>query len=225
MNRYNLLNAWRMDYLLKKCEEQGIRVDLGLTNHGQFTLDIDSEWKDNPYNAALGGPLRAASEFFTSAKAKIAHQNKLRYVIARFAHSPSIFAWSLCSEMEFTEEYERSVHAWGQPGPDDPAPNIENWVGEMAGFIKAIDPCHHLVTTHFSHPDRGEGTLQRPEVDFTTSNAYSAFDELRFHDRAFRRRVARAGDVLGGQQLRPETHPPKMPVNGFHIFKKPASWS
>ena len=224
LGRYNMLNAWRMDYLLKKCEEYGIRVDLGLTNHGQFTLDIDTEWNDNPYNAALGGPLRAASEFFTSARAKIAHQNKLRYVVARFAHSPSIFAWSLCSEMEFTEEYERHV-PWGRP--DDPAPNIENWVGEMAGCVKAIDPYRHLVTTHFSHPARGEGALQRPEIDFASSNAYSAFEELRTPDGLFDAAYALAafwaGNVnadanLNGRQPRQNWEP----VQGFHIFNKPA---
>ena len=182
LGRYNLLNAWRLDYILKKCEENGIRVDLGLINHGQFTQDIDTEWNNNPYNAALGGPLNAASEFFTDKAAKIAHQNRLRYVVARYAHSPSIFAWSLCSEMEFTEEYERHVK-WNRT--DEPAPNIEHWVEEMADFLKATDPYHHMVTTHFSHPERGEGTLKQPSVDFATSNAYSAFDEIHRPDGAF----------------------------------------
>ena len=206
--RYNLLNAWRLDYILKKCEENGVRVDLGLINHGQFTQDIDTEWNNNPYNAALGGPLTAASEFFTDKAAKIAHQNRLRYVVARYAHSPSIFAWSLCSEMEFTEEYERHVK-WGQR--DMPAPNIENWVEEMADFLKATDPYHHMVTTHFSHPERGENTLMQPGVDFATSNAYSAFDEIQRPDGAFDASYALAAFWGGNDHL-----------EGFHIFKKPA---
>ncbi len=208
--RYNMLNAWRMDYLLRKCEENNIRVDLGLSNHGQFTLDIDTEWKNNPYNHKAGGPLTTASEFFTAASAKIAHQNKLRYVIARYAHSPSIFAWCLCSEMEFTEEYEPSV-AWNRP--DQAAPNIESWVAQMSTFLKDNDPYRHLVTTHFSHPNRGERTLSLPEVDFATSNAYSAFDELQINQGEFNADHALSAFWSGN---------PNQGLRGFHAYNKPA---
>ena len=206
--RYNMLNAWRLDYLVKQCEAHNIRIDLGLTNHGQFTLDIDTEWKNNPYNRKLGGPLTSPCEFFTDPAAKIAHENKLRYILARYAHSPAIFAWSLCSEMEFTEEYEPSV-AWNRP--DAPAQNIENWVRSMASYLKANDPYQHLVTTHFSHPNRGERTLMLPEVDFATSNAYSAFDELKPADGEFDAAFALNSFWAGFNGLR-----------GFHIFNKPA---
>jgi hypothetical protein len=119
--------------------------------------------------------------------------------------------------MEFTEEYERCVQ-WQQV--DIPAPNVESWVGEMASYIKAVDPYRHLVTTHFSHPDRGEGTLLRPEVDFATSNAYSAFDELRAHESRFDAANALAMFWAGNNS--DPNRPPKILVNGFHVFKKPA---
>ncbi len=182
LGRYNLANAWRMDYVVDLAEKKNIRLNLAVTNHGQFTLNIDTEWENNPYNAKLGGPLAAPCEIFTRGEAKFNHQNKLRYIAARYGHSPAVMAFALFSEIEFTEEYERSLNISRQGRTrllaDLPAPNIENWHAEMASFLKSIDPNRHLVTTHFSHPERGESTLKVPEIDIATSNAYSAFEEL-----------------------------------------------
>jgi hypothetical protein len=212
VGRYNLLNAWRIDHLLEVAEERGILIDLCLTNHGQFSLFIDAEWHNNPYSSKLGGPLQSASEFFTRAEAKIAHQNKLRYVVARYGHSPAVMAWSLFSEIEWTEEYEPSLH-WRQEEPDTAAPNIETWHTEMAGYLKALDPNQHMVATHFSHPIRGEGTLSLPAIDYATSNAYSAFDEFKDVGQQFNAPFALASFWSGI---------PNSLMKGFAHFKKPA---
>lgn len=210
LGRYNLLNAWRMDHILEVAENKGIAINLCLNNHGQYALDIDHEWENNPYNARLGGPLIAASEFFTSATAKIAMQNRLRYIVARYGHSPSIMAWSLCSELEFTEEYEQCVK-----NDSKNAPNIDQWHREMSAFLRANDLNTHLITTHFSHPNRGESTFQLPEIEIATSNAYSAFEELNekraFDAKAFDASAALSAFWSGNQDIR-----------GFHIYDKPA---
>ena len=212
IGRYNLLNAWRMDYLLEQCERRGITMDLCLTNHGQFSLNVDTEWRNNPYSARLGGPLVAASEFFTRADMKKVHQNKLRYCVARFGHSPAIMAWSLFSELEWTEEYERSFKFGGEE-EDLAAPNIESWHTEMAEFIRAIDPNKHLITTHYSHPTRGAGTLSLPAIDFATSNAYSAFEEFRRQGQQFNAAYALSAFWSGI---------PNTTMKGFNIYDKPA---
>jgi len=175
VGRYNLLNAWRVDHLLAEAERRGIYISLCLTNHGQYAITIDSEWANNPYNARLGGPLVAASEFFSRGDAKILHQNKLRYILARYGHSPAVASWSLFSELEWTEEYE-PYYGWG--GNDTPAPLIDSWHSEMADFLHRNDVNRHLVLTHYSHPTHGLSTLALPEVDIAASNAYSAFQEF-----------------------------------------------
>ncbi len=83
-------NAWRIDYVLSAGRKKKRRphFNLAITNHGQFTLNIDTEWANNPYNKALGGPIPDPMEIFTRDSAKIAHMNKLRYVAARYGHSP-----------------------------------------------------------------------------------------------------------------------------------------
>lgn len=176
VGRYNLLNAWRVDHLLAEAERRGIYISLCLTNHGQYSIAVDSEWINNPYNARLGGPLIAASEFFSRGDAKILHQNKLRYILARYGHSPAVASWSLFSELEWTEEYE--YYAQWRGGGDEPAPLAESWHTEMAGFLHENDVNRHLTLTHFSHPTHGENTLALPAVDIAASNAYSAFQEF-----------------------------------------------
>lgn len=178
LQRYNLLNAWRMDHVLDAAERHGIRLNLCLVNHGQYSHVIDTEWQHNPFNAALGGPLKSPAEFFTRAEAKAAHMNMLRYLVARYAHSPALLTWALFSELEFTDEYRPSLQRTDKGMPDLPAPHIESWHAELAGFLKHADPWKHPVSTHFSHPIRGAGIFQVPQIDIAMSNAYSAFDEL-----------------------------------------------
>ncbi|MBI3829333.1 MAG: DUF5060 domain-containing protein [Planctomycetes bacterium] len=176
--RYNLLNAWRMDHVLDDAERRGIRINLCLINHGQVSYVIDTEWKHNPVNAELGGPLKSPAEFFTRFDAKAEHMNMLRYAAARFGHSSAVLTWALFSELEFTDEYRSSLQRTDRGVPDRPAPNIESWHVEMANFMKSVDPWKHLVSSHFSHPVRGAGVFNLPQVEIAMSNAYSAFDEL-----------------------------------------------
>lgn len=175
IGRYNLQNAWRLDHVLKDAETRGIYVSLCLTNHGPVSRLIDTEWENNPYNRAMGGPLGSASEFFTRAEPQIGHMNQLRYVAARWGHSPAILTWDLFSELEFTEEYRPSVR-W--PRPDASPQNINQWHQKMARFLKDMDVNQHLIGSHYSRPIRGYHTLAVPEVDVAASNAYSAFEEL-----------------------------------------------
>ncbi|MFH0938976.1 MAG: hypothetical protein V1899_06825 [Planctomycetota bacterium] len=201
LGRYNLLNAWRMDHLLADAERKGIVLSLCLTNHGQYSQHIDTEWHNNPYHTQFGGPLVAAREFFTVADAKIIHQNKLRYVVARYGHSPAVMTWALFSELEFVEEFE---------GRNGYTGNIDVWHAEMAQFLKEFDPNRHLIATHYSHPNRGASTLAIPGIDVATSNAYSAFDELAH--KSMDASAALADFWAGNQQG----------VRGFKFFQKPA---
>src|SRR5438034_11556976 len=78
-------------------------------------------------------------------------------------------AWALFSEVEFTQGYQENMHN---------AQCVDTWHSEMAAYLKSIDPNRHLVSTHFSHPEKGDDTLILPEIDLATSNAYSVFKEL-----------------------------------------------
>jgi hypothetical protein len=187
--RYNLLNGWRMDYLLDLAERTGVFFEICVTNHGQYTLHVDTEWINNPYNATVGGPLVAPCEFFTRGDVQAWHQNRLRYVMARYAHSPQIMGWGLFSELEWTEEYEHTLQGRWQKVPPlagtpegfvplQRAPNVENWHNDMSAVAKSFDPARRLITTHFARPVHGDGTLVQPGIDYASGNAYSFFEEF-----------------------------------------------
>jgi hypothetical protein len=179
---YNLENAWRFDYCLDQAAAHGIYVQACLTNHGQITIEkeIDRQWDTNPLNAELGegGPLKRAAEFYTNEAARKLFRQRLRYTAARWAYSPHLMGFALFSEMEFTELWWRDHEGKEDQEGYTRCPPMAKWVGEMAAYMKKVDPFGHLVTTHFSHPWSGEDIWQRSELDFIQSNAYSAFPQL-----------------------------------------------
>src|SRR5262249_4641180 len=152
-------------------------ISLCLTNHGQYSRVIDTEWKNNPYTTHYGGPLTSAAEFFSLAHPQMYHMNYLRYCMARWGHSPAVMAFDLISEFEWLDEYRPYCRAIWTRQEDLPAPILQEWHEVMAAFIKENDPNKHLVATHVSRPIHGTHVLRLPCIDLAASNAYSAYNE------------------------------------------------
>ena len=201
LGRYNQLNAWRLDHLVEEAQKCNIYLQLCTTNHGQLSPRIDHEWECNPYNyyepgayipqslrkdarirrrpdadharfRRPGGFLREARQFFTDERAAKHHKNKLRYVVARWGYSTNVMAWVLLSEVEFTEDY--WIAAYRHEGGGR-APRTARWHQRMARYVKTIDPWKRPVSTHFSHPHRGNATWAVRQLEYVQSNAYSTF--------------------------------------------------
>jgi hypothetical protein len=100
---------------------------LCLENHGAFSLTHDSEWADNPYNAANGGPLAHPADFFTHEEARRLFEPGLRYVMARWSASGIVLGWELWKEVDLVTN------------PD--APDVIAWHREMAAW-----PCAWSVS-------------------------------------------------------------------------------
>lgn len=126
----------RWDALIAACERSGVRAQFVLFHHGQWTTRVNPNWSENPWNKANGGFLESPTEFFTNAEAKQRAKRWLRYAVARWGHSPAVMAWELFNEVEWVEA--RYADRWD---------TIEAWHGEMADFIRSLDPYRHLVTT------------------------------------------------------------------------------
>ena len=175
LGRYNLKNAERIDKVLELAEENGIRVQIAINNHGQLSTSSNSEWGSNPYNAKNGGPCNYPADFFTNEEAKRLFKDRLRYIIARWGYSSSIFSWELWNEVDLTDDFD------------------ENWAGkwhaEMADFIKRIDPLGHMATTSFSKP-LDSGIWRAPWASYTQIHQYSdiMIDEIVFRAKEFRER-------------------------------------
>ncbi len=157
--------AWQLDYVIEQAHRRGIAVMLAIQNHGPFSLTNNSEWDDNPYNIANGGPLRQPGEFFTDATARELFRRRLRYVVARWGHAPNLLAWELWNEVDLAQR------------PSDAA--VIDWHREMAAEIRRLDPYDHLISTSTSiaealNPNAGlAGLWQLEDIDFTQAHYYS----------------------------------------------------
>jgi hypothetical protein len=133
---FSLTVAQRWDAIVAGAERSGIAFQMTIQHHGQYSSTVDPNWAQNPYNTANGGFLSSAPQFFTDATAKELTKRKLRYLIARWGYSPAIMAWELFNEVQFTDAAQNGQ--WT---------NVIAWHDEMAQFLRAQDPWHHLVTT------------------------------------------------------------------------------
>ncbi|HOL67436.1 MAG TPA: hypothetical protein PKX93_08280, partial [bacterium] len=158
---YNLRHAWKLDRLLELAETNGIYLQIVLINHGQLSTYCDEEWPDHPYNEKNGGFLKKPEEFFTDTRAEQLMRRKFRYIVARWSYSPNIFGWVLLNEINLTGS-RRDFYL---------SPAVTTWYERLAGYLKKIDPYHHLVSAHYTILVDND-LLRSSVVDYTITNAY-----------------------------------------------------
>jgi hypothetical protein len=136
---YSQEAAAEQDSILELCAKYDLYAQLTLFQHGMFSENVDSNWSDNPYNSANGGPLNKAEQYFYNTTTKNLTKKLLRYIVARWGYSTNIFAWELFNEVNFTGNFPNQSAQW--------YPGVLQWHDEMGQYIKSIDPFKHIVTT------------------------------------------------------------------------------
>lgn len=124
------------DGIVQAADKAGIHFQWVLFHHGEFSSTVNPNWPENPWNKANGGFLSDPVEFFTDQQARRLTKNYLRYVVARYAHEPSIMAWELFNEVQFTDAAQKNH--WDL---------VARWHQEMSIYLHSIDPYHHPVTS------------------------------------------------------------------------------
>lgn len=147
LNGYNLASAWKFDRLLELVHDENMSAFVNIEQAlalGSFAGTESQAWISSPYNVANGGMLNRPAEFFSNDDAKTYFKNQLRYIVARWSYSPSVFAWELFNEFD-----------WVLDDQDFTADEIEatlDWHAEMSEYLHDIDPFDHLVTTNVATP-------------------------------------------------------------------------
>ncbi len=126
----------KWDALFVASEKAGVPMQMVLFNHGSFSTTINPNWSGHPWNRAHGGFLPDAADVFKNPEARRRTKMWLRHAVARFSHFPSLFAWELFNEVE-----------WTDGARDGRTSEITAWHEEMARYIRSLDPYHHPVTT------------------------------------------------------------------------------
>ena len=137
----DLKAARTWDNIVASADRHDVYVQMAIQHHGQYSLKVNPNWGENPWNVANGGFLQTPNEFFTDARARELTRRKLRYIVARYGYSPHVMAWELWNEVQFT--------AAAQDGKWDA---VAAWHREMADFLRAQDIYDHLVTTSSEIP-------------------------------------------------------------------------
>lgn len=151
--------AWQLDQVIAAAQRHGIQVMLAIQNHGPFSLESNSQWADNPYNAANGGPLTAPHEFFTDPRAVELFKRRLRYIVARWGHATNIMTWELWNEVDLADQ------------PTSAA--VAEWHVEMARELRRLDPHQRLISTSTAGRDRLPILWTLPEIDYVQIHYYS----------------------------------------------------
>ncbi len=159
-----------LDAVFELAEAHGIRLMLCLLNHGAFSDRADTEWRHNPYSRVNGGPLGAAADFVTDERAMALFERRLRYIAARWSHSPALHSWEWWNEVTWT--------------PMQPAA-LRRWIVRMSRVLDRHDPYRRLRSTSWA--DRGDvQAWQLPELDYAQQHDYTRQDPLRHYAEAAR---------------------------------------
>lgn len=165
-NEFNESAMERMDHVVRLCDSLDIHMMLALDAHGSL---LDRGWELSRYNAENGGPAASPAEFFTNPEAKQMYKDKLRLLVARYGYSPSIAVW------EFFNEIDNVLYADAAEGLRQE--DITAWHQEMAEYLKATDPYHHIITTSISHRDI-EGMNDIKAMDLNQRHIYCAIPTI-----------------------------------------------
>jgi hypothetical protein len=160
LGRYRQEDCWRLDYLITLSERLGIRMMCCIET--QQALRRDAWWGRFTYNQANGGPLQAPAEFFTEATARQLFRNRLRYIVARWGYSTSVYAWQFWNEVSACNDF--------QPQP------VADWHREMAVYLRGIDPARHPIHSNFGNLDGYREVDGLPEMEVISTNIYSRRD-------------------------------------------------
>lgn len=167
LGRYDLVNSWRLDYVIDLAEQRHLKLMYCIDSFNSLRIKPShAMWNNCPYNAANGGPCQRPEEFFTNPEAKKLFKRRLRYIVARWSYSPAILSWEFWNEVNIIEKY---ISA------DSVA-----WHREMARYLRKLDPYNHLITTSWAGTVGDPNVDALPEMDYIQSHQYGARDAAAF---------------------------------------------
>ena len=182
LGRYSLANAWKLDQLLECAKENGLYLQLTFSTFGHFKTGFEGDWPYNPYNSDNGGPLPMPKAFFTSQEAKRLFKRRLRYILARWAYSPTLMCWEVFNEIDLSEGYNYRD------------PRVANWHREMIRYLKKHDPAQHITTTSVLYWQRNDLIWRLPEIEYINAHIFDT--DLVNSLRQYYEKVSRYGKLV-----------------------------
>jgi len=140
-----------MERVLELCEKHSIAIDICLGDNVQASyVNKDS---------GVFKECETKLDFLTKESAKAQWKGIVRYCVARYGASTSIFAWEMWNEM---------ISNFGHPD------EVATWTEEMCAYVKSVDPHGHMAMN--SSGMLGLNMYRQPSVDMTVYHRYGGAD-------------------------------------------------
>ena len=178
VGKLNLEYCWCVDQVLDLGERLGIYHMLTLTNQTNFRTG-NGGWDANVYNVKNGGLLNKPAEYFTDERAQRVFEHLLRYAVARWGASTSVFSWDLWNEVSAAEGFSATTAA--------------RWHQRMARYLRSVDQAKHVIHTNFGHLNSFAEIDGLPEMELVSTNIYAVKDVAHISEVWTKRLIERFG--------------------------------
>ncbi|OJV38436.1 MAG: hypothetical protein BGO33_06455 [Bacteroidia bacterium 43-41] len=155
IGKINLEAAWHLDQVLETGEKLGIYHMLSLTNQWTF----NQKWETHAYNQSNGGVINSPVEYWNNKEALNSFEKYLRYIVARWGFSTSVFSWDLWNEYS------------AMPGGTDSTLSIP-WHQRMSRYLDSIDAFNHVIHTNDAYLNGFDWMHSLPEMEMISTNIY-----------------------------------------------------
>lgn len=155
LGKMNLESSWNLDRIMELGEQLGIYHILTLTNQWTF----HNRWDVHVFNKANGGILETKADYWTNEEAMKYFQRRLRYHVARWGYSTSLFSWDLWNEYSAAPGAEIDVAV--------------QWHQRMARYLSSVDPFEHIIHTNDGSLNGRDAMHALPEMDIVSTNSYA----------------------------------------------------
>jgi hypothetical protein len=164
LGNMSLDDTWRLDYVVQLAEKLDIHLLMCTESYNNFCTvsDVICTWDLSYYNVANGGFLTKPSEFFVDERAKADYKNRLRYIVARYGYSTSVFAWEFFNEVDICDGYNTTVQL--------------QWIEEMSSYLRSLDVYNHPISTSYSNSDGDQAVQASTALNFTMTHNYGSSD-------------------------------------------------
>jgi hypothetical protein len=134
LGRYDQSRAGRLDRIFEWCEKRQVHISWNIWFHSNFSEEVwgggSARYRANPYRFVT-----TADRFFSSPEAWKYQEKLLRYMVARWGYSRSLFLWFVVDEINGTE-------GWQNGGSEA----AEQWCRRVHDWLKANDPYQRPTT-------------------------------------------------------------------------------
>ncbi|GMH38711.1 hypothetical protein BSKO_06595 [Bryopsis sp. KO-2023] len=152
--------TWRgMDFVLDEASKRGIRMLIAFGNYWQHFGGTDqyNRWAWQAGNGTCNGEFACRDEFFTNPYTRQMYKNHIQTMISRknsingrlYRDDPTIFGWNLMNEpRSYSDLYtitRETTSGLVYNISSNSGDALQDWIEDMAGFVKSIDPVHLLT--------------------------------------------------------------------------------